>query len=29
VVGVQDATKLIRDGQRIRVDETQGWVEML
>jgi len=29
VVGVPDATKQIRDGQRIRVDGTQGWVELL
>ena len=24
VVGVQNATRLIRDGQRVRVDETNG-----
>ena len=29
VVGVEDATKLIRDGQRIRVDGTHGFVELL
>jgi pyruvate,water dikinase len=29
VVGVQDATKQIRDGQRIRVRGTDGYVEML
>ncbi|GEL22363.1 phosphoenolpyruvate synthase [Pseudonocardia sulfidoxydans NBRC 16205] len=29
VVGVQDATGLIRDGQRIRVDGTNGYVEIL
>jgi len=29
VVGVDHATKLIRDGQRIRVDGTDGYVEML
>ncbi|WP_231398358.1 phosphoenolpyruvate synthase [Conexibacter woesei] len=29
VVGVQDATRLIRDGQRIRVDGTSGYVEVL
>ena len=29
VVGVQDATRLIRDGQRIRVDGTNGLVEIL
>jgi phosphoenolpyruvate synthase/pyruvate phosphate dikinase len=29
VVGVQDATRLIRDGQRIRVHGTDGYVEML
>jgi pyruvate,water dikinase len=29
VVGVQDATRLIRDGQRIRLDGTNGLVEIL
>jgi rifampicin phosphotransferase len=29
VVGVDDATKLIRDGQRIRVHGTEGYVEIL
>jgi len=29
VVGVQHATRLIRDGQRIRVHGTQGYVELL
>ncbi len=29
VVGVENATKLIKDGQRIRVHGTEGWVEML
>ncbi|MBP2370295.1 rifamycin-inactivating phosphotransferase [Pseudonocardia parietis] len=29
VVGVEDATRLIRDGQRIRVDGTNGYVEFL
>jgi pyruvate,water dikinase len=29
VVGVQDATRLIRDGQRIRVHGTDGYVELL
>ncbi len=29
VVGVENATKLIRDGQRIRVDGTDGYVELL
>ena len=29
VVGVQDATRLIRDGQRIRVHGTNGYVELL
>jgi pyruvate,water dikinase len=29
VVGVQDATRLIRDGQRIRVRGTDGYVELL
>jgi pyruvate,water dikinase len=29
VVGVQNATKLIQDGQRIRVDGTEGYVEIL
>ena len=29
VVGVENATKLIKDGQRIRVDGTEGYVEIL
>ena len=29
VVGVEDATRLIRDGQRIRVNGTDGYVELL
>ncbi|MDA2810511.1 phosphoenolpyruvate synthase [Nocardiopsis sp. RSe5-2] len=29
VVGVEDATRLIQDGQRIRVDGTAGYVEVL
>ncbi|PZF71892.1 phosphoenolpyruvate synthase [Taibaiella soli] len=29
VVGVENATKLIRDGQRIRVHGTDGWIELL
>lgn len=29
VVGVDDATKLIRDGQRIRVNGSEGYVEIL
>ena len=29
VVGVERATQLIRDGQRIRVDGTAGWVQLL
>ncbi|BAS26848.1 rifamycin-inactivating phosphotransferase [Limnochorda pilosa] len=29
VVGVEHATRLIRDGQRIRVDGTKGYVEIL
>jgi rifampicin phosphotransferase len=29
VVGVEDATRLIKDGQRIRVNGTQGYVELL
>ena len=29
VVGVDHATRLIRDGQRIRVDGTDGYVEIL
>ena len=29
VVGVEGATRLIRDGQRIRVNGTEGWVELL
>jgi phosphoenolpyruvate synthase/pyruvate phosphate dikinase len=29
VVGVEDATRLIRDGQRLRVHGTDGYVEIL
>ena len=29
VVGVEHATRLIRDGRRIRVNGTDGYVEML
>ena len=29
VVGVEHATRLIRDGQRIRVHGTEGWVEIV
>jgi pyruvate,water dikinase len=29
VVGVENATKLIKDGQRIRVDGTEGYIELL
>lgn len=29
VVGVEHATRLIRDGQRIRVDGSNGYVELL
>ena len=29
VVGVEDATRRIRDGQRIRVNGTEGWVEII
>ena len=29
VGGVENATRLIRDGQRIRVDGTHGFVEIL
>jgi pyruvate,water dikinase len=29
VVGVENATKLIKDGQRIRVDGTEGYVEII
>jgi pyruvate,water dikinase len=29
VVGVQEATKRIRDGQRIRVNGTKGYIELL
>src|SRR5690606_17316220 len=29
VVGVEHATRRIRDGQRIRVNGTEGWVEVL
>ena len=29
VVGVERATSIIRDGQRIRVDGTNGFVEIL
>ena len=29
VVGVEHATKLVRDGQRIRVNGTDGYVEVI
>jgi pyruvate,water dikinase len=29
VVGVTDATRLIRDGQRIRVDGSEGYVTVM
>jgi pyruvate,water dikinase len=29
VVGVEQATRLIRDGQRIRVNGTAGYIELL
>lgn len=29
VVCVENATRLIRDGQRIRVHETEGYIELL
>jgi pyruvate,water dikinase len=29
VVGVDNATRLIKDGQRIRVNGTEGYVEIL
>lgn len=29
VIGVENATKLIKDGQRIRVNGTEGYIEML
>ncbi|GAB3998774.1 phosphoenolpyruvate synthase [Spirosoma daeguense] len=29
VVGVENATKLIKDGQRIRVNGTDGWIEVI
>ena len=29
VVGLENATRLIRDGQRIRVHGTEGFVEIL
>jgi pyruvate,water dikinase len=29
VVGVENATRLIREGQRLRVNGTEGWVEIL
>jgi hypothetical protein len=29
VVGVEDATRLVRDGQRIRVNATDGYIELL
>lgn len=29
VVGVENATRLIKDGQQIRVDGTDGYVEIL
>jgi len=29
IVGVENATRLIKDGQRIRVNGTEGYVEIL
>jgi pyruvate,water dikinase len=29
VIGVRDATRLIRDSQRIRLNATEGYVELL
>ena len=29
VVGLEDATKLIKDGERIRVNGTDGFVEII
>lgn len=29
VAGVDDATKLIKDGQRIRINGTEGYIEIL
>ncbi|MEN6324789.1 MAG: PEP-utilizing enzyme, partial [Syntrophomonas sp.] len=29
VVGVDDATKLIKDGQRVRINGSEGYVEIL
>lgn len=29
VVGVENATQIIKDGQRIRINGTEGWVEIL
>lgn len=29
VVGVENATKLIKDGQKIRINGTEGYVEIL
>lgn len=29
VVGVENATKLIKDGRRIRVNGTEGYIELL
>ena len=29
VVGVENATKLIKDGQKIRVNGTEGYIEIL
>ena len=29
VVGVEDATKKIQDGRRVRVNGTEGWIELL
>ncbi|WP_422110182.1 PEP-utilizing enzyme, partial [Bacillus paralicheniformis] len=29
VVGVENATQLIKDGQRIRVHGTEGYIELL
>jgi pyruvate,water dikinase len=29
VVGIENATKILKDGQRIRVDGTRGFVQVL
>lgn len=29
VAGVDDATKLIKDGERIRINGTEGYIEIL